>query len=58
MSCVRLELDVKRLRADLNSSRQTEQELRSQVSNLAIQERNARNQLQLLQLENDSLQAK
>ncbi|XP_037076332.1 macoilin-like, partial [Pollicipes pollicipes] len=54
----KLELDVKRLRADLNSSRQTEQELRSQVSNLVIQERNARNQLQLLQLDNDSLQSK
>jgi len=54
----KLELDVKRLRADLNSSRQTEQELRSQVSNLAVQERNARNQLQLLQLDNDQLQSK
>lgn len=57
-SVSKLELDVKRLRADLNSSRQTEQELRSQVSNLVIQERNGRNQLQLLQLDNDSLQSK
>lgn len=54
----KLEVDVKRLRADLNSSRQSEQELRSQLANLSTQERGVRSQLHQLQQDNDQLQNK
>lgn len=56
--CLRLEADVKRLKIDLQSSRQTEQELRSQVNSLISTEKTVRNELCQLQLDNDDLQSK
>ena len=57
----RLESDVKRLKADLQSSRQTEQELRAQINallNKRAEEERLRCEIQHLQHENDSLQNK
>jgi mRNA-degrading endonuclease HigB of HigAB toxin-antitoxin module len=56
--CRRLEADVKRLKSDLQSSRQLEQELRSQVNTLLNGDRQARNDIQQLQLDNEQLQTK
>ncbi|KAF5893197.1 macoilin-1 [Clarias magur] len=55
---VRLEQDVKKLKADLQASRQLEQELRSQISSLNGAERNARSELSQLRHENELLQNK
>ncbi|KAL0124847.1 hypothetical protein PUN28_006599 [Cardiocondyla obscurior] len=56
--CRRLEADIKRLKSDLQSSRQMEQELRSQVNVLLNGERQAKGDIQQLQHDNDQLQAK
>lgn len=53
-----LEQDVKKLKADLQASRQLEQELRSQVSSLNSAERNTRSELSQLRHENELLQNK
>lgn len=55
---LRLEADIKRLKADLQGSRQSEQELRAQVAVLAAGDRNQRNELSQLHLDNDELQSK
>ncbi|XP_071564327.1 macoilin-1 isoform X2 [Temnothorax nylanderi] len=56
--CRRLEADIKRLKSDLQSSRQMEQELRSQVNVLLNGERQAKGDIQQLQHDNDQLQSK
>ena len=56
--CRKLETDVKRLKSDLQSSRQVEQELRSQISTLISGERQAKGDIQQLQHDNDQLQSK
>nr|CAD7256887.1 unnamed protein product [Timema shepardi] len=56
--CLRLEADVKRLKADLQSSRQTEQDLRSQQNILLTSEKNLKGELGQLQQDNDNLQSK
>lgn len=54
----RLEADIKRLKADLQSSRQCEQELRSQIHSISVGERSLRNEVLQLQQDNESLQNK
>ncbi|EFN73686.1 Macoilin [Camponotus floridanus] len=56
--CRRLEADIKRLKSDLQSSRQLEQELRSQINTLLSGERQAKGDIQQLQQDNDQLQSK
>ncbi|KYQ57910.1 Macoilin [Trachymyrmex zeteki] len=56
--CRRLEADIKRLKSDLQSSRQMEQELRSQINVLLNGERQAKGDIQQLQHDNDQLQSK
>ncbi|XP_015185640.1 PREDICTED: macoilin-1-like isoform X1 [Polistes dominula] len=56
--CRRLEADIKRLKSDLQSSRQVEQELRSQINTLMNGERQAKGDIQQLQHDNDQLQSK
>ncbi|XP_020299554.1 macoilin-1-like isoform X2 [Pseudomyrmex gracilis] len=56
--CRRLEADIKRLKSDLQSSRQLEQELRSQINTLLSGERQAKGDIQQLQHDNDQLQSK
>ncbi|XP_031710168.1 macoilin-1 [Anarrhichthys ocellatus] len=55
---VRLEQDVKRLKADLQANRQLESELRSQVSSLSSQDRSLRSELGQLRQDNELLQNK
>ncbi|XP_062866131.1 macoilin-1 [Trichomycterus rosablanca] len=55
---VRLEQDVKKLKADLQASRQLEQELRAQIGSLNSAERNTRSELGQLRHENELLQSK
>ncbi|XP_028674544.1 macoilin-2 [Erpetoichthys calabaricus] len=55
---VRLEQDIKKLKADLQASRQVEQELRSQISLLGTTERSIRSELGQLRQENELLQNK
>ncbi|KAL8599255.1 hypothetical protein ACOMHN_007970 [Nucella lapillus] len=54
----RLECDVKKLKADLQSSRNTEQELRLQVSGLQASDKASRSELYQLQQDNENLQNK
>jgi len=57
----RLEADIKRLKADLQASRQTEQDLRVQVASLLkgkLEEEKLRAQLEQLQADNEALQSK
>ncbi|CAJ1076988.1 macoilin-1 [Xyrichtys novacula] len=54
----KLEQELRRLRAELQSSRQSEQELRSHVCNLTNSERSLRPQLSLLRQSNMLLQSK
>ena len=57
----RLEADIKRLKADLQASRQTEQELRSQIQSLVSkrsEEDRMKSQLEQLQQDNENLQTK
>ena len=56
--CRKLETDIKRLKSDLQSSRQVEQELRSQINTLLSNERQAKGDIQQLQHDNDQLQSK
>ncbi|XP_008555563.1 macoilin-1 isoform X1 [Microplitis demolitor] len=56
--CRKLESDVKRLKSDLQSSRQSEQDLRSQINILLTGERQAKGDMQQLQHDNDQLQNK
>ncbi|KAL2080085.1 hypothetical protein ACEWY4_023878 [Coilia grayii] len=53
---VRLEQDIKKLKADLQASRQLEQDLRSQISSLSSAERTMRSELGQLRQENELLQ--
>ncbi|OXB70393.1 UNVERIFIED_CONTAM: hypothetical protein H355_008453 [Colinus virginianus] len=55
---VRLEQDIKKLKADLQASRQIEQELRSQISSLSNTERGIRSEIGQLRQENELLQNK
>uniref|UniRef100_A0A7N6ANF2 Macoilin n=1 Tax=Anabas testudineus TaxID=64144 RepID=A0A7N6ANF2_ANATE len=55
---VRLEQDVKKLKADLQASRQVEQDLRSQIGSLGSTERSIRTELDQLRQENELLQNK
>ncbi|KAK0144881.1 Macoilin-1 [Merluccius polli] len=55
---VRLEQDVKRLKADLQASRQLESDLRSQLSSLSSQDRSLRSELGQLRQDNELLQNK
>ncbi|KAG8189874.1 hypothetical protein JTE90_023380 [Oedothorax gibbosus] len=54
----RLEADIKRLKADLQSSRQSEQDLRSQVHSISVGERSVKSELLQLQQDNESMQHK
>lgn len=54
----RLEQDVKKLKADLQASRQVEQDLRSQIGSLGSAERSVRTELDQLRQENELLQNK
>lgn len=54
----RLEQDVKKLKADLQASRQVEQDLRSQIGSLGSAERSTRTELGQLRQENELLQNK
>lgn len=56
--CRRLEADVKRLKSDLQSSRQVEQDLRLQINTLVTGERQAKGDIQQLQHDNEQLQNK
>ncbi|CAH2222406.1 macoilin [Pelobates cultripes] len=55
---IRLEQDVKKLKADLQGSRQIEQDLRSQIGVLTSTERGIRNEMGQLRQENELLQNK
>nr|XP_057904022.1 macoilin-1 isoform X1 [Doryrhamphus excisus] len=55
---VRLEQDVKRLKADLQANRQLESDLRCQLSTLSSQDRSLRSELGQLRQDNDLLQNK
>ncbi|KAK2179211.1 hypothetical protein NP493_506g02063 [Ridgeia piscesae] len=55
---VRLEADVKRLKADLQGSRNNEQELRSQVHNTQLTDKALKTELYQLRQDNESLQNK
>ncbi|XP_043573575.1 macoilin-2 isoform X3 [Chiloscyllium plagiosum] len=55
---LRLEQDIKKLKADLQSSRQCEQELRSQINSLTSTERSIRSEVGQLRQENELLQNK
>lgn len=54
----RLEADIKRLKADLQASRQCEQDLRTQIHNITVGERSVKNELLQLQQDNENLQNK
>ncbi|GIX66536.1 hypothetical protein CEXT_19901 [Caerostris extrusa] len=54
----RLEADIKRLKVDLQSSRQSEQDLRSQIHSISVGERSVKSELLQLQQDNESLQTK
>ncbi|KAK0041808.1 macoilin-1 [Biomphalaria pfeifferi] len=54
----RLELDVKKLKADLQASRNSEHELRSQISSSSSEEKAMRSELYQLQQDNENLQNK
>ena len=54
----RLEADVKRLKADLQASRNCEQELRSQINSLNIGDKSMKSELYQLRQDNENLQNK
>ncbi|KAG1656163.1 Macoilin [Nymphon striatum] len=54
----RLESDIKRLKADLQASRQCEQELRSKIDMTSMGELTIKNELLQLQQDNENLQSK
>ncbi|ESO94855.1 hypothetical protein LOTGIDRAFT_232281 [Lottia gigantea] len=55
---VRLESDMKKAKSDLQSSRNLEQELRSQINNLISSEKSQQSEIFQLQQDNDNLQNK
>ena len=55
---VRLETELRRLKGELQTSRQSEQELRSHVCNLTNSERSLRPEVSLLRQSNMLLQSK
>lgn len=55
---VRLESDVKKLKADLQSSRNSEQELKQQITTYLLEDKNLRLEHYQLQLDNENLQNK
>ena len=55
---LRLEQDVKRLKADLQANRQLESDLRSQLSSMSSQDRSLRSELGQLRQDNELLQNK
>ena len=55
---VRLELDIKRLKSDLQLSRNTEQELRSQIAVLSASDKMSKSELNQLRQDNENLQSK
>lgn len=54
----KLEWDVKRLKSDLQSSRNSEQDLRSQISSISTTEKSLRLEVSQLQRDNEDLQNK
>lgn len=54
----RLENDVKRLKTDLQISRNTEQEFKSQINSFILSDKNTRSELYQLQQDNENLQNK
>lgn len=54
----RLESDIKKLKADLQSSRNTEQELKQQITTYLLEEKNFRTEHYQLQVDNENLQNK
>ena len=54
----RLEADVKRLKADLQCSRQTEADLRAQIADMSSGDRSLKSELTQIQSDNDALQTK
>ena len=54
----RLEADIKKLKADLQASRNTESELRSQLNSKSSEDRQKKQTLAQLQQDNESLQNK
>lgn len=54
----RLESDIKKLKTDLQSSRNCEQELRSQITSLTTGDKSMKSELYQLQQDNESLQNK
>lgn len=52
----RLEADIKRLKADLQSSRQCEMDLRSQLNSIMTDDRSVKNELAQLRQDNENLQ--
>ena len=55
---LRLEAEIKKMKQDLHASRQTEQELRSQINTLSIEDRDVRAEISQLMLDNENLQTK
>lgn len=55
---LKLEADIKRLKADLQGSRQTEQELRSQINSLTSDDRGSKAEISQLLQDNENLQTK
>lgn len=55
---VRLESDIKRLKADLQASRNCEQELRSQINNMTISDKALKSEVYQLRQDNENLQNK
>ncbi|XP_042905580.1 macoilin-1 isoform X2 [Parasteatoda tepidariorum] len=54
----RLEADIKRLKSDLQTSRQSEQDLRSQIHSISVGERSVKTELLQLQQDNETLNHK
>ena len=54
----RLEADVKRLKEDLQCSRQTEADLRAQIADMSNGDRSLKSELTQIQSDNDALQTK
>ena len=54
----RLEQDVRRLKAELQASRQNEADLRGQLTSLTLQDRGLRCELSQLRQDNELLQSK
>ncbi|VDI03090.1 Hypothetical predicted protein [Mytilus galloprovincialis] len=55
---VRLETDVKKLKTDLQSSRNCEQELKSQITTYLLEDKSLRSEYYQLQIDNENLQNK